>query len=84
MDFLSIIGIFIALLAILGGNWLEGGHVSSLLNGPAMAIVLGGTIGAILLQTPVPIFIEAFFLCGSQGQLWLLCYFNTGIGNGQR
>jgi len=34
--------------------------------------------------TPVPILMEAFFLCGSQGRLWLLCYFNTGIGNGQR
>lgn len=65
MDFLSIIGIFIALLAILGGNWLEGGHVASLLNGPALAIVLGGTIGAILLQTPVPIFIRAMRMSGS-------------------
>ena len=65
MDFLSIIGIFIALLAILGGNWLEGGHVASLINGPAMAIVLGGTIGAILLQTPVPIFVRAMRMSGS-------------------
>jgi chemotaxis protein MotA len=65
MDFLSVIGIFIALLAILGGNWLEGGHVSSLVNGPAMAIVLGGTIGAILLQTPIPIFVRAMRMSGS-------------------
>ncbi len=65
MDFLSIIGIFIALLAILGGNWLEGGHVASLINGPALAIVLGGTIGAILLQTPVPIFVRAMRMSGS-------------------
>jgi len=65
VDFLSIIGIFIALLAILGGNWLEGGHVASLINGPAMAIVLGGTIGAILLQTPVPIFVRAMRMSGS-------------------
>ena len=65
MDYLSIIGIFIALLAILGGNWLEGGHVASLLNGPAMAIVLGGTVGAILLQTPIPVFIRAMRMSGS-------------------
>lgn len=65
MDFLSIIGILIALLAILGGNWLEGGHIASLLNGPAMAIVLGGTIGAILLQTPIPIFVRAMRMSGS-------------------
>ena len=65
MDFLSVIGILIALLAILGGNWLEGGHVASLLNGPALAIVLGGTIGAILLQTPIPIFVRAMRMSGS-------------------
>ena len=65
MDFLSVIGIFIALLAILGGNWLEGGHVASLLNGPALAIVLGGTIGAILLQTPIPVFVRAMRMSGS-------------------
>jgi len=65
MDFLSIIGIFVALLAILGGNWLEGGHIGSLLNAPAFAIVMGGTVGAILLQTPVPIFIRAMRMSGS-------------------
>ncbi|MES9930180.1 MAG: motility-associated protein, partial [Candidatus Thiodiazotropha sp. 6PDIVS] len=56
VDFLSFIGILVAFLAILGGNWLEGGHIDSLVNGPAMVIVIGGTIGAILLQTPVPVF----------------------------
>ncbi|MGD2116918.1 MAG: flagellar motor protein [Chromatiales bacterium] len=65
MDFLSLIGILIAFLAILGGNWLEGGHAASLLNGPALAIVLGGTFGAILLQTPIPIFIRAMRMSGS-------------------
>ncbi len=65
MDFLSIIGIFIGLLAILGGNWLEGGHIASLVNGPALVIVVGGTVGAILLQTPVPIFIRAMRMLGS-------------------
>jgi chemotaxis protein MotA len=59
VDFLSFIGIVIAFLAVLGGNWLEGGHIDSLANGPAMVIVIGGTIGAILLQTPVPVFWHA-------------------------
>ncbi|MCG7869785.1 MAG: flagellar motor protein, partial [Candidatus Thiodiazotropha taylori] len=36
VDFLSFIGIVVAFLAILGGNWLEGGHMDSLVNGPAM------------------------------------------------
>ncbi len=64
VDFLSFIGIIIAFMAVLGGNWLEGGHVDSLVNGPAMIIVIGGTVGAILLQTPVPVFLHALRLSG--------------------
>lgn len=56
MDPLSLIGVIIAFAAILGGNALEGGHVEALLNGPALIVVVGGTVGAVLLQTPVPVF----------------------------
>lgn len=49
---LSIIGIAVGLLAILGGNFLEGGSVGSLFNLPALLIVLGGTLGATLLHFP--------------------------------
>lgn len=56
MDVLSIAGVVLAFVAILGGNYIEGGHVSALLNGPAALIVLGGTLGASLLQTPLNIF----------------------------
>lgn len=59
MDVLSIIGVALAVVAILGGNALEGGHLSSLVNGPALVIVLGGTIGAVLLQTPMRVFMHA-------------------------
>lgn len=52
MDLLSILGVIAGFAAILGGNYLDGGHVSSLFNGPAALIVIGGTIAAILLQTP--------------------------------
>ncbi|WLQ14724.1 flagellar motor protein [Hahella aquimaris] len=50
MDLLSIVGVLIALVAIIGGNMIEGGDVSSLLNLPAALIVVGGTFGAIVLQ----------------------------------
>jgi chemotaxis protein MotA len=53
MDVLSLIGIVLAFVAILGGNYLEGGHVGALLNGPAALIVIGGTLGAAFLQAPV-------------------------------
>ncbi|MBN9163100.1 MAG: hypothetical protein BGO98_26370 [Myxococcales bacterium 68-20] len=47
-----LVGIAFALLAILVGNYLEGGHATSLLGGPAAIIVLGGTIGAVIVQYP--------------------------------
>ncbi len=65
MDILSIIGVIIAFGAILGGNALEGGHLDSLANGPALVIVFGGTVGAIMLQTPLPIFLHALRFSGN-------------------
>ncbi len=53
MDILSLLGIIIAFAALLGGNFLEGGALQSLINIPAALIVFGGTIGAALLQTPM-------------------------------
>jgi chemotaxis protein MotA len=64
MDYLSFIGVAIAFAAILGGNWLEGGHLEMLANGPAMIIVLGGTIGAVLLQTPMQLFLRSMRMLG--------------------
>lgn len=56
MDLLSIIGVVLGFVAILGGNFLEGGHVAGLYNGPAALIVIGGTFGAAMLHTPLPVF----------------------------
>lgn len=64
MDFLSLLGLLLGLGAILGGNLLEGGHLGALLNGPAALIVLGGTIGAILLQTPISTFARGLSILG--------------------
>jgi chemotaxis protein MotA len=59
MDILSIIGILLALIAILGGNLLEGGHVGQLFQLTAFLIVVGGTLGAVMLQTSFPTFWRA-------------------------
>ena len=59
MDFLSIIGILIGLVAIIGGNFLEGGHIGSLLQLTAFLIVAGGTLGAVVLQSPQRDFLRA-------------------------
>jgi chemotaxis protein MotA len=56
MDVLSLIGVILAFVAILGGNYLEGGHAGALLNGPAALIVIGGTLGAAFLQAPMNVF----------------------------
>lgn len=60
MDILSIIGILVGLGSLLLGNLLDGGDVASLLNGPALIIVLGGTFGATLLQFPPRLFLRSF------------------------
>lgn len=59
MDYLSILGIIIAFAAIVGGNILEGGHTSSLVQLTAFLIVGGGTFAAVLLQTPLKIFLRS-------------------------
>lgn len=59
MDILTILGVALGLGAILGGNALEGGHVDSLLQMTAFLIVAGGTIGAVLVQTPMPVFLRS-------------------------
>ncbi|NBB13610.1 flagellar motor protein [Pseudomonas sp. SLFW] len=67
MDVLTLIGIILAFVAIIGGNFLEGGHIGALLNGPAALIVLGGTLAACLLQTPMSAFKRAI-----QIFIWIL------------
>ncbi len=62
MDSLSILGITVGLGAVLFGQYLEGGHVETLLNGPALLIVLGGTLGAIMLQSPYSAVLRAINL----------------------
>ena len=48
-----LLGMIVAFVCIVGGNIWEGGHFESLLGGPAAAIVVGGTIGAVLVQFPL-------------------------------
>lgn len=50
MNKASIIGIILGISAILGGNFLEGGSITSIVQGSAALIVFGGTIGATFLS----------------------------------
>ena len=56
MDKISIAGLLLGLTAIVGGQLLEGGHIDSLLQPTAFLIVVGGTLGAVMLQSPLSVF----------------------------
>jgi len=56
MDRISIAGLALGLAAIIVGQVLEGGHVGSLIQPTAALIVLGGTLGAVMLQSPLSVF----------------------------
>ncbi len=58
MDRASLIGIVLVLVGILAGQVLEGGHISSLLQPAAFTIVVVSTIGAVLIQSRLPVFIR--------------------------
>ncbi len=51
MDLITLLGIVFAFGGILGGQLLEGGHISSIIQGTAFLIVFGGTIGAVCIGT---------------------------------
>jgi chemotaxis protein MotA len=60
LDIGSVVGLTVAILAILGGQALEGGSVNSILQSTAALIVLGGTFGACMLQFPLAVAITSF------------------------
>ena len=60
MDLLGLVGILLGMTVLVLGNLSEGGLVTTLLNGPAAFIVFGGTLSAVLVQTPSIVFKHAF------------------------
>jgi len=62
MDRLSIAGLVVAVFAIYLGFSLDGGSVSSLFELPAFIIVVGGTLGAVMLQSSRRQFFHALSL----------------------
>lgn len=58
MDYTTLAGIAVAVLGIMAGQILEGGHFGSLLQSAAFLIVFCGTIGAVMVQTQLATFVE--------------------------
>ena len=60
MDKSSFVGVIVGLGGIVIGLLLEGGRLSQVLQPTAAIIVFGGTLGAVLLQYPMPVVAAAF------------------------
>jgi chemotaxis protein MotA len=59
MDIATIIGIILGFGAVIGGQILEGGHVSALIQPTAFLIVAGGTCGATFVSFPLSGILQA-------------------------
>jgi chemotaxis protein MotA len=59
VDILSAIGFVLAVVAVLVGAVLKGAGIHALLSSAAFMIVVVGTIAAIFIQTPLPVFKHA-------------------------
>lgn len=59
LDKSTLLGLVVATAGIFGAQFIDGGRVASLLQGTALLIVVAGTIGAVLVQTPMPVFLRA-------------------------
>jgi chemotaxis protein MotA len=59
-DVATLAGIAVALAGIIGGLLLEKGKIQDIMQLTAAMIVLGGTFGAVLVTTPLPVVVRAF------------------------
>ncbi len=74
MDFASVGGVLLAIVGIVGGLMIEGGSIAQITQPTAMMIVLGGTMGAVMLQFPMNIFLAAL-------KQFMRVFFSTGTSS---
>jgi len=65
VDKSSVTGILLALGGIIAGLLIEGGNLRQVLQPTAAMIVFGGTLGAVMLQFPLPVVLHALRRLGS-------------------
>ena len=58
MDILSVVGLVMGFGAIIASMMLDGGNLMALVQLSALVIVGCGTVGAVLLQSPLPVFLR--------------------------
>ncbi len=59
MDKLTVFGLLVGLVGIMTGQLLEGSDFAILFQGAAFLIVFGGTLGAVMVQSPGKVFFNA-------------------------
>ena len=59
MDIATLVGVVLAIGGILLGLMLEGGNLGQIVQPTAALIVIGGTLGAVLIQYPLPVALSA-------------------------
>jgi chemotaxis protein MotA len=59
VDTSTLLGLLLAVAGIFGAQYIDGGRIQSLLQGTAFMIVVAGTVGAVLVQTPPAVFSRA-------------------------
>lgn len=64
MDKLTLLGLVVGLAGVMSGQLLQGSDLSILLQGSAFMIVFGGTLGAVMVQSSVKVFITAVKMGG--------------------
>jgi chemotaxis protein MotA len=64
VDVLTIVGVVLAFVSIVGGSILKGSGVKALLGAAAFVIVVVGTVAAIFVQTPLGTFLRALKIAG--------------------
>jgi len=58
IDYASILGVLLAVVSLVGGFLLEGGRLAEVAQLTAVLIVFGGTLGAVLLNTPIELLLR--------------------------
>ncbi|HEY8519082.1 MAG TPA: flagellar motor protein [Gammaproteobacteria bacterium] len=76
MDILSVVGVLLGLIAIVGGSVLKGSGLAALWNPAAFVIVILGTFGAVLVQVRLHVFLHGLRL--------LRWVFMPPAGNGEQ
>ena len=65
MDLLTLLGVILGVVVVIGGQLMEGGSIKAILQPTAAVIVFGGTCGAVFIQYPLSTVMASLRLAGA-------------------